>query len=97
MAGTLLSTSFDAGVPLRDVQEAASHADARTTMRYATGPAPRWTATLPISSPPMSPERPGKTTEAEHPPGRIRPGGSTATNRGHHAAGEPPFCAASGV
>jgi integrase/recombinase XerD len=31
----LLSTScFDAGVPLRDVQEAASHADPRTTMRY---------------------------------------------------------------
>ena len=28
------STSFDAGVPLRDVQEAASHADPRTTMRY---------------------------------------------------------------
>jgi integrase/recombinase XerD len=30
----LLSTSFDAGVPLRDVQEAAPHADPRTTMRY---------------------------------------------------------------
>ena len=28
------SASFDAGVPLRDVQEAASHADPRTTMRY---------------------------------------------------------------
>lgn len=28
------STSLDAGVPLRDVQEAASHADPRTTMRY---------------------------------------------------------------
>ncbi len=27
-------TSFDAGVPLRDVQEAASHADPRTSMRY---------------------------------------------------------------
>jgi len=27
-------TSFDAGVPLRDVQEAASHADPRTTIRY---------------------------------------------------------------
>jgi integrase/recombinase XerD len=34
MAGTLLSTSFDAGVSLRDVQDAASHADPRTTMRY---------------------------------------------------------------
>jgi hypothetical protein len=32
--GNLLSTSFDAGIPLRDVQEAASHADPRTTMRY---------------------------------------------------------------
>ena len=31
---TSLTTSFDAGVPLRDVQEAASHADPRTTMRY---------------------------------------------------------------
>src|SRR5258707_13357575 len=28
-----ITTSFDAGVPLRDVQEAASHADPRTTMR----------------------------------------------------------------
>jgi integrase/recombinase XerD len=34
MVRTLLSTSFDAGVPLRDVQEAASHADPRTTIRY---------------------------------------------------------------
>ena len=34
MVGTLLSTSFDAGVPLRDVQEAASHADPRTPIRY---------------------------------------------------------------
>jgi len=33
-AGTLLSASFDAGIPLPDVQEAASHADPRTTMRY---------------------------------------------------------------
>ena len=32
--GILLSTSLDAGVPLPDVQEAASHADPRTTMRY---------------------------------------------------------------
>ena len=32
--GKPLSTSLDAGVPLRDVQDAASHADPRTTMRY---------------------------------------------------------------
>jgi integrase/recombinase XerD len=31
---TLLSTSFDAGVDLRDVQIAARHAEPRTTMRY---------------------------------------------------------------
>ncbi|MGH9117839.1 MAG: hypothetical protein ACRD0A_08150, partial [Acidimicrobiales bacterium] len=34
MVGIPHCTSFDAGVPLRDVQEAASHADPRTTMRY---------------------------------------------------------------
>jgi hypothetical protein len=27
-------TALDAGVPCRDVQDAASHADPRTTMRY---------------------------------------------------------------
>ncbi len=31
---TMLSTGFDAGVDLRDVQIAARHADPRTTMRY---------------------------------------------------------------
>ena len=31
----MLSTSFDAGVDLRDVQIAARHADPRTTMRSA--------------------------------------------------------------
>ena len=30
----IITAAFDVGVPLRDVQEAASHADARTTMRY---------------------------------------------------------------
>ena len=30
----MLSTSFDAGAGLRDVQIAARHADPRTTMRY---------------------------------------------------------------
>ncbi|HCU96391.1 MAG TPA: hypothetical protein DHU96_28220 [Actinobacteria bacterium] len=34
-----ITTALDAGVPLRDVQEAASHADPRTTMRhYGPGP-----------------------------------------------------------
>src|SRR5450755_301953 len=38
MVGKPLPTSFDAGVPLRDVQEAASHADPRTTMPYELPP-----------------------------------------------------------
>jgi integrase/recombinase XerD len=29
-----ITAALDAGVPLRDVQEAASHAGPRTTMRY---------------------------------------------------------------
>jgi site-specific recombinase XerD len=29
-----ITAALDAGVPLRDVQEAVSHADPRTTMRY---------------------------------------------------------------
>jgi integrase len=33
----LHATSLDAGVPPRDVQEAASHADPRTTIRYDRG------------------------------------------------------------
>ena len=35
-----ITTALDAGVPLRNVQEAASHADPRTTMSIE-GPAPR--------------------------------------------------------
>ena len=31
---TFITTALDVGVPLRDVQEAASHADRRTTIRY---------------------------------------------------------------
>lgn len=31
---TYVTTSFDAGVSLRDVQIAARHADPKTTMRY---------------------------------------------------------------
>jgi integrase/recombinase XerD len=32
-----ITAALDAGVPLRDVQEAASHADPKTTMRYDRG------------------------------------------------------------
>jgi site-specific recombinase XerD len=35
-----ITAGFDASVPLRDVQEAASHADPRTTMRYDRARAP---------------------------------------------------------
>jgi integrase len=31
---SFITAALDPGVPLRDVQEAASHADPRTTMRY---------------------------------------------------------------
>ena len=34
---SFITAALDAGVPLRDVQEAASHADPRTTMRYDRG------------------------------------------------------------
>ena len=33
-AGGFITAALDAGVPLRDVQEATSHADPRSTMRY---------------------------------------------------------------
>ncbi len=34
---SFITAALDAGVSLRDVQEAASHADPRTTMRYDRG------------------------------------------------------------
>ena len=54
---SFITAALDAGVPLRDVQEAASHADPRTTMR-TTGPGGHSTATPPTSSPPSSQEPP---------------------------------------
>jgi site-specific recombinase XerD len=50
---SFITAALDAGVPLRDVQEAASHADPRTTMRYDE-PADHSTDTPPTSSPPLS-------------------------------------------
>lgn len=62
--------ALDAGVPLRDVQEAASHADPRTTMRQS-GPGHRWTGMPPTSSPPTSPEQRARSQRARTvPPGR---------------------------
>jgi len=34
---SFITAALDARVPLRDVQEAASHSDPRTTMRYDRG------------------------------------------------------------
>jgi integrase/recombinase XerD len=34
LSHAFITAALDAGVPLRDVKEAASHADPRTTMRY---------------------------------------------------------------
>lgn len=48
--GWTVTTALDAGVPLRDVQDAARHAGPRTTMRYDRGHGP-WTSTPPTSSP----------------------------------------------
>ena len=67
-----ITASFDAGVPVLDVQEAASHADPRTTMRYG-GPAAAWTGTLPTSSPPTSRVPPGNPHRLALLPGRLRP------------------------
>jgi integrase/recombinase XerD len=48
-----ITAALDAGVPLRDVQEAASHADPRTRCGM-TEPVAAWTGTQRISSPPTS-------------------------------------------
>jgi site-specific recombinase XerD len=69
-----ITAALDAGVPLRDVQEAASHADPRTTMRAAYPS----TDTPPTSSPPTSPaplaDHPVlRWTSARHPIGTLEP------------------------
>jgi integrase/recombinase XerD len=96
-----ITAALDAGVPLRDVQEAASHADPRTTMPM-TVPAAASTATPLTSSPPTSPERPGKelTAHTQTPPGRTaaarrNPGSRPAcvTDRHPNSDHEPPICA----
>src|SRR5579859_2457850 len=49
-----ITAALDAGVPLRDVQDAASHADPRTM----TAPGSRSAGTPPTSWPPSSPAPP---------------------------------------
>ena len=70
-----ITAALDAGVPLRDVQEAASHADPRTTMRYNNAPA--WTGTRPTSSPPTSPEQRGSSATQIPEVGLAASGGQT--------------------
>jgi integrase/recombinase XerD len=45
-----ITAALDAGVQLRDVQEAASHADPRTTMRYKRPRLPRPTRTYIVAA-----------------------------------------------
>jgi integrase/recombinase XerD len=54
-----ITAALDAGVPLRDVQEAAS-TPIRAPRCAMTVPGPRWTGMPPTSSPPASPEPPGR-------------------------------------
>jgi integrase/recombinase XerD len=61
-----ITAALDAGVPLRDVQEAASHADPRTTMRYDRARVS--TVTPPTSSPRSSPEPPANTRDGRNHP-----------------------------
>src|SRR2546428_111988 len=74
-----VTAALDAGVPLRDVQEAASHADPRTTMRYdrASGWRPTTTTTTcSIGSPPQGRSQPGEratTAAASGDPWRAGP------------------------
>jgi hypothetical protein len=89
-----ITAALDARVPLRDVQEAESHADPCTTMRYVV-PGP-WTATPRTLSRPTSPEPPDRPSaswyisawrysgQADHPP--------ETPSVMSEAAREPPFC-----
>jgi site-specific recombinase XerD len=74
---TFVTTSFDAGVDLRDVQIAARHADPAPPCG-TTAPARTWTATSITSSPPTWPPEPEPPTPKAgrsrvHPsgPGRV--------------------------
>jgi integrase len=86
-----ITAALDAGVPLRDVQDAASHADPRTTMRYdrARTSLDRHPTYM---SPHSLPERPGNTTALSCPAARS----GRATQRpvppdGCGQAREPPL------
>ncbi|MGH3237028.1 MAG: tyrosine-type recombinase/integrase [Streptosporangiaceae bacterium] len=72
-----ITAALDAGLPLRDVQEAASHADLRTTMRQSGSGHP-W-ADTPRTPPPTSPGPPGSRHGSTEAPSRHgSPGGKPA-------------------
>ena len=78
-----ITAALDAGVPVRDVQEAASHADPRTTMRYdrARGSLDRHATCrrLPCRSRPVSgPDWPQADSAWPEPAARRSPGGGLA-------------------
>jgi site-specific recombinase XerD len=96
-----ITAALDAGVPLRDVQEAASHADPRTTMRYdrARASLDRHATT---SSPPTSPGQrdsfsrqsgPCRRT-AEVQPHKLRARSRTAVRLGPGVWSRPPLMGA---
>ncbi len=78
---SFITAALDAGVPLRDVQEVASHADPRTTMRH--GVEDRSTATPPTSSPHSS-----RGLALSPMTGAAIPGGGNARTR-RYRAGPP--------
>ena len=90
-----ITAALDAGVPPRDVEEAASHADPRTTMRYDRQRS-RSTGTRPTSSPPSSPAPPvdrhsrwGGPRHMRSLPGRDRSARDQATGRAQNCEDSP--------
>jgi hypothetical protein len=77
-----ITAALDAGVPLRDVQEAPC-TQTREPRCGTAGPAAAWTGTLPASSPPMSPEPPGDGHRLEQlcPAAAVAPGQSPRCRR----------------
>jgi integrase/recombinase XerD len=73
-----ITAALDAGVPLRDVQEAASHADPRPRCGM-TVPAAAWTGMPPTLSLPTSRAPPGKRT-CEYPSWRPSPPGGASSS-----------------
>ena len=92
-----ITAALDAGVPLRDVQEAASHADPRTTMRYDRGRAvPRPPRHLhrrhihrrrgPLNRPPFGAPGPAHRTPAQVTPELTQPPPPYTTRAGQAQA-----------